>query len=293
MKRKDCKDCANHIPVGYDHCPHCGRPRLFINVETAETDNHVNALSKRCCEAIARAKKRGCESEVLEFEKAVNSSKAVIGCGLSKLHALTVADGVFANYYNLIQTQFRRDDTVGKPNWNTLRPQVEIEFMGSDEHIRSLHYANLALAGESLPHYGECTVILREDMTAHRISVFEENSALYFYRNGPNIADGTRCSWPNRGRLAVAKLGHAVTQGMTNSDFPELLQKAGPTQTGLDDEFIELQVFGELTIRSFESIRLTERSPKLGKRKRKRRGTTQKLAVRDLCLKSNVSCTIK
>lgn len=266
---------------------------MFINVETAEAPNHVIALEKRFAVAVADAKTRGCGTEISEFEKAVDSSKAVIGCRLSKLHELTVADGIFANYYNLMQTRFRRDPTVGEPNWNTLRPQVEIEFMGSDQHIRSLHYANLTISGESLPHYGECTVILRDDMTAHRSSVFIENSALYFFRNGPKIADGSRCAWEKRGKLAVAKVGHSVTQGMTDSDFSDLLQKAGPKRDGMDDQFIEVQVFGELTIHSFESITLAKRNPKPGKRKRKRRGTTQELAVRDLCRNSNVSCTIK
>lgn len=256
-------------------------------------EHHVQALTKRYSDVIARAKIRGCESEIMELQNAVNSSKAVLGCSLSKLHELTVADGVFANYYNLMQTRFRRDTTLGKPNWNTLRPQVEIEFMGSDEHIRSFHYANLTLTEESLPHYGECTVILREDMTAHRTSVFEENSALYFYRNGPKIADGTRCSWANRGKLAVAKLGGSVKSGMPHTKFPELVQKTGPSKSGLDDEFIELQVFGELTIHSFETIKLRERTPKLGKRKRKRRGSAQENAVKELCRKFNIPCTIE
>lgn len=155
-------------------------------------------------------------------------------------------------------------------------------------------------------------MVLSEHMTGHRCSVLEANSALLFHRilksgsaqtrrkkfakkkTRPGFPYGILSTWQNRAKLGVAKLAKRLTASTQSSEFPELVLKPG--SSGLDDEFIEVQVFGDMTVRTFESVTLSGKAskPVTGKRQRhrKRRGSTSERAVRDLCKTYNVPCEI-
>lgn len=229
-------------------------------------------------------------ARISDLETLLSVSQAVLSCSVSKVYHIALNDGIFANYHDLMSVQFLPQVRPGQPDWAKRRPQVEIEFVGSERHLRRMHYACLTVNGKSLPHYGECTVILREQMIAHRASVFQENSALYFDQNGPRIPLGMRCIWPNRAMLGVAKLADLVGDDADADDLADLVLHSGPT--GLEDSFIEVQIFGEMTIHTFESVRLQKTVPMIKpskKRKRTRRGMSQAAAVKDLCELSGVT----
>lgn len=65
-----------------------------------------------------------------------------------------------------------------------------------------------------------------------------------------------------------------------------------PGASGLDDEFIEVHIFGDMTVRTFESVTLSKDAtkPVSGKRQRvrKRRGSETERKIRDLCKRYNV-----
>lgn len=227
-----------------------------------------------------------------EFESEVNMAKVVMGTTLEKL--LPVANrsrDLFATYYDLMDLKFLAENS-GPIDWNTRRPQAEIELMGTHKHIESLHYACLSIDGESLPHYGRCTIVLAKKMISHRASLLSENSAVAYHRDH-GFQPGHRSTWDNRIKLCVAKLASRLTQSCQSNQFSEILLNAGTK--AIDDEFVEIQVLGEMTIRTFESVRIrrqTSAKPAAANRPRTRRGTKDEALIQDYCNQHNVPCEL-
>jgi len=235
---------------------------------------------------VDQAERRGDRAKVNEFEEACNNSAAVLCCDVRKLLAIANGDHeLFAGFYDTLSLRFTDGKKPNEPDWNVTRPITEIAVFGSKKHHDCLHYAALTLTEEGLPHYGECHILLREEMVAHRTSTFEENSAVHVDRFGHKIGAGRRSDWAGRSRLCVAKLASRITNSTTAADFPALLLKAAPSS--LDDEFVELHVFGELTFHSFRKIRWrSDRGKAEGNPKRPRAVkslSVQERALRDYC----------
>ncbi|QDT99879.1 hypothetical protein [Gimesia aquarii] len=287
-----CNHCNGAIPLEYTFCPHCGIQLICPNVRLASSPEEYKALEKKYKDAKYQATQRGCSEAIKKLENELKTSKAVIGCSISKLLTMARKSGTFANYYDLMSYQFLTYTNTDEPDWAKLRPQVEIEFMGSHKNIDQLHYACLSTTRESLPHYGECTVILNDHMIEHRSSVFIENSALFFFVNGPNIPSGHRSTWVNRTKLGTVKLADDIKEDATLKDIANLIMKCG--ETARDDDFLEVQIFGDMTIRTFEHITLrkTFRVNQERKRTRLRRGTASENAIKELCKKANVNCEV-
>ncbi len=286
-----CNRCKFDIPLDRTHCPHCGDGRLCPNVRLADAIEEKTALENRYRVALHLTSNRA--SVVQQFEAAVATSRAVMGASLNKL--IPLATGfyeVYATYYDLVDLRFLRPPTAGEPDWAKRRPQAEIELLGSAKHIDKLHYAALSLNGKSLPSYGECTVLLKDHMIAHRASAFEGNSALFIDRKFLDFPLGWRATWTERAKLCVAKLASRLTVSTQSHDFPEILLKPGAN--GLDDDFIEVHVFGEMTIRTFEKVIVPKSGNKAGpgKRGRTKRGGTNPKVIRDYCQQHNVACEI-
>ncbi|MDA1161169.1 MAG: hypothetical protein O2983_16315, partial [Planctomycetota bacterium] len=256
-----CSHCSFGIPPDWTYCPHCGKLPSIPNVVTARKKEQVDELEKRYKAAVREARSNSAESALKALEATLDQSQAVLACSLSKLARLVAESDIFANYYHLESLKFlSRNDDPDAPDWSRLRPQTEVELLGNDKHYQKLHYACLTTNGESLTHYGECSVVLSEKMTAHRSTVFQENSALLFHRikesgsvpkgrkkSGkkkirPGFPPGIMSTWQNRAKLGVAKLAKQLTSSTQSSEFPELVLKPG--NSGLDDEFIEVHVFG-------------------------------------------------
>jgi hypothetical protein len=69
-----------------------------------------------------------------------------------------------------------------------------------------------------------------------------------------SLPEGYRSSWTNRGKLCIAKLADRLDSTTTANDHAALLMKQG--KTSADDEFVEIHVWGPMTIRSFEQVTL-------------------------------------
>lgn len=110
--------------------------------------------------------------------------------------------------------------------------------------------AALSLDGNVLKSYGDCSWVLREDMIAHRASLFEENSVLFMEHHDVAIAEahklprGHRAVWAERSKLCVAKLAAKIGHETTDAEFPKLLLRDGRTPEG--DEFVEVHVGGPM-----------------------------------------------
>ncbi len=145
-------------------------------------------------------------------------------------------------------------------HWDPMRRIAEEAlFPGYKEEIR---FAALTLDDRGPPSYGSCFITLRTPMIAHRATVFEENNVLFFkQRDLPfsKLADlpkGFRATWDDRGKLCLAKLGGALQPATTEADFPRLLLRPGKTTA--DDDFVEVHVWGPITIRTIEKIVLLD-----------------------------------
>ena len=241
------------MPITRTSCPHCGRPQFFPNVDLSKDSAEKQKLESRYEAAIAKSKQRGCEEIVNQFTTACNRAVAVFVCTLQRLHR-GVASGteLYETYHQLEQLRLRTS-TAGDYDWARLRPQAEIELLGSHEHLDKIHYACLSIDGCGLSSYGECVVQLAEPMIAHRASCFEGNSAVNFAVKH-DFSAFLRCEWANRGTICAAVLADQVDQTTDESDFPGILIEVGPQSE--DDRFIEVHIFGPMTAKTFQSVRI-------------------------------------
>lgn len=243
-----CESCGNSIPMNRSNCPHCGRPRLFQNVNQSRT---VQAeLEQRYQAAKSQAVSRGCEQQVQDFETACENSVAVFCCHLERLFK-TFTDGseLYGSFSQLEKLRLRYEKSI--PEWEKLRKQVEIELYGIDPSSDDLHYAALSLDGEGLKNYGNCTILLRESMISHRATCFEGNSAQLFSKTR-SIDTGWLSAWDLRHKLCVAKLSLKIDASVTPPDFVRMLLTNGKTSS--DDNYVEVHILGPMTARTFEYI---------------------------------------
>jgi hypothetical protein len=243
-----CKDCGNSVPPFSHYCPHCARPALFPNVRAAQIPAEREALERRYQEARRDASSRDADADIGRFETAVASSKAVIARSFTELDRLAASDKeLFPTFYRLLGEEVRLPHGN---QWDVLRRIAdEALFPGYKEEIR---FAALSLDEAGLSSYGVCSFVLREDMIAHRASVFEENSTVFLQRNAYEPPLGHRATWEDRAKLCVAKLAGRIGPGMPETQFPSILLRTGATSA--QDDFVEVHIWGPMSLRTVERI---------------------------------------
>jgi hypothetical protein len=241
-----CDHCHHEIPPSWVRCPHCGLPGLFPNVRAAQAEPERKALERRYENARQVAADRGAEAAVQAFEEATRGSKAVIARSMRELDRLSVSDKeLLPPYYGLLQGKARLPHG---DEWDGLRGVAdEALFPGYKEEI---HFAALTLDGLGLRRFGDCSFGLRENMIAHRASVYEENSALAMRKHAYKPPLGYRASWAERAKLCVAKTAGEIEASTPEDRFPRLLLEQGATPP--EDRFVEVHVWGPLSILSVE-----------------------------------------
>jgi hypothetical protein len=214
----------------------------------AETDAQRRALERRYRSALSVAAKRGTLEAVTAFEDAAGQSKAVMARPFPDLHRITSSDQqLFTTYYKLLDAEVQLPPG---DKWDQLRRMAdEALFPGYRDHIR---FAALSLDGRGLPHYGEVFFVLREDMIAHRASVYEENTAVSLKKQRYEPRPGLRAIWNDRAKLCVAKTAAEIEAGTPAGEFPDLLLRQGATPD--EDRFVEVHIWGPMTIRTVQKI---------------------------------------
>jgi hypothetical protein len=229
------------------------------------------------------ADKRECEKIVAEFEYQTSQSQAVICCDFSKLLPMIQAGSRFPNFDHLFNLWFLQEASGASIDWVELRATAEGKILGSKKNMDKLHYACLTLNGEGLPHYGNCEILLREEMIAHRVLVIRENSAAYFQDN-TSFSGAMRSDWQRRAKLCVVKHVDALSNDSRLDSFHGILLKPGAkvgAEKGTDDVFVELVILGDLTMRSFKKITIrSEITPR------------EESQLKDLCRNNDVYCEV-
>jgi hypothetical protein len=235
-------------------CPHCARPGLFPNVDLAKVDEEREALDRRYDAAEEDADRRGCRAIVKDFEDRTSRSQAVIARDIAE--TLRLASGtknVYATYHQLKQAEFRIPEGS---KWDKLRSLTDQALFG--DYMDEVRFAALSLDGLGLLGYGECSWVLREDMIAHRTSVFEENSVMFMEHidvrlsHADELPPGHRAPWNDRAKLCVAKPAKKIHPNTKPDDFPKLLLLQGPAPE--EDDFVEVHVGGPMTVLTLERV---------------------------------------
>jgi hypothetical protein len=239
-----------------ERCPHCAEPGIFTNVWVTQQSEDLDALERRYQAALVAAVERGCDTVVRDLMAAASRSKAVIARWIDDVERLARGDKqVYATYYQQRRCQARQPD--GDP-WDALREPTDQALFGEQkEHIR---FAALTLDGIGVLNYGDWSLVLRTPMIQRRASTFEDNTAVFMGERKVPLTDiiaavrGYRASWDDRAKLCVAKLGGAVTPATTPAHFAGLLLMHGPPGKMATDRFVEVHIWGPLTIRTVERV---------------------------------------
>lgn len=256
-----CPDCDNEIQQPAERCPHCGRPGYFWNVMAAEEPAERAALERRYEAARRDAVSRDADSNRQDFEKAISNSKAVIARSESEVLQLASSNRrLYSTYYQQITAGVRLPDG---DQWDVIRELADpVLFPGYKKEMR---FAALSLDGVGLSNYGSCSIVLRSGLIAHRASVFEENSALFMEQREikvsrtPNLPKGYRATWGERAKLCVAKLSGKIDSATRPDEYSGLLLKQGATSE--DDEYIEVHIWGPMTVLTMEQVIATGPNP--------------------------------
>lgn len=256
-QKRPCEHCGHSYHFSQHLCPHCARPANYPNVFAAEDPDEADALQRRYDEAKADAQSRGAETlrAVEGFEAEVSGSRAVIARSVAELQRLSTSDNEgYATYYDLVGAEVR---FPSGDKWDDLRQVADPALF--PHYKDKIRFAALTLDGAGLPNFGECFLVLRTEMIAHRASAFEENSLLFFskhFRPGINeltrLPRGYRATWGERAKLCVAKLADRIDGGTGHGAYSGLLLRQGSTPD--EDDFVEVHVWGPMTIRTIEQV---------------------------------------
>lgn len=257
--QQSCQFCGHNVALDQTVCPHCAQPSLYPNVRVAETVEEIGALERRFSDAIEDAEARGCKAQVEAFAEACATTRAVMNYPIDKLgRTASAGTEIFERYCDLERLRIRSEKPAGI-DWESIRYHAEIELMKTPRYCGQLHYASLSFTDLGLAHYGECSLTLREEMISHRSSCFETNTGV-LWKDRKAFDTGKRSSWENRNKLCTAKLSPQITAETRQEQFPFLLTRKGATS--LDDDFVEVQVFGSITRRTIQSVAVPRRATK-------------------------------
>lgn len=230
-----------------EQCPHCGHTGPAPNVKAAGLPEETKALDRRYRAALKAADGRGCRAAVDAFAAALAGSQAVINCRVEEVDRLASSDrNFYASYYERLHGGVHGpyDDA-----WDLLRKVADVTLFTHYED--KIHFAALSLDGIGVRSYGACSLVLREPMIASRTSVFEGNSAGLLGKR-QRLRPGFRALWADRMKLGVAKLAAQVGAGTEPVQFPALLLFQGGTPE--EDRFVEVHIWGSLSIRTCERV---------------------------------------
>lgn len=251
-----CPDCKNDIPQPAERCPHCGRPGIFWNVIAASDAAEQAALNSRYTTATADAVSRGVGDLLQDFENVLQKSFVVIARSETEVLRLAASTRqLYATYYQQVDSGLKLPDG---DEWAVVREIADTLLF--PQYKRDIRFGALSLDGVGLSNYGTCSITLREGMISHRTTAFEENSVLFTQKHdlgtsSPELPKGFRSTWLERVKLCIAKLAHGIDSTIEPAQYSALLLKQG--KTSADDDFVEVHVWGPLSILSMSEIKVT------------------------------------
>ena len=253
-----CPQCASLIPDTREKCLTCGYNAGPPNVRAANATDEVLALEERYQNALDSARTKGCLPMVEGLCNAIEKSSAVINVDAWFLD-------FFANNPTALYTNYEKavDGNARKPA--TFENDTARRVAGSTlfgEYAGEIIYGALSLTGLGPHSYGPCAMTLKEIAISQRTTVLENNSYDFVRKHklllGKKRPAGYFATWPNRGKLAVAKLEPYITAQTTDAELHQLLlSTAGNRAT---DEFLEVHIYGTFDLAAIESVRVNSKA---------------------------------
>ncbi|MEK6303476.1 MAG: hypothetical protein AABO41_22430 [Acidobacteriota bacterium] len=244
-------------------CRHCGWPGRYPNVDDANDPAERTELDHRYQAAMTESVARGSDQALKDFEAAAADSKAVLARSSGDLLRLANSDSeLYATFYELIEGGMR---AAAADEWEFRRRVADAALFPG--YFKDIRFAALSLDGIGLSTFGSCSIVLRNDMIAHRASVLEENSVLFAERHRVatkkgkkprgTVPPGYRGTWPDRGKVSAAKLHKSIDAGTGPAEYSGLLMHLGATSE--EHEFVEAHIFGTMTVRTIEQVSVPKR----------------------------------
>lgn len=249
-----CPDCNKaQSQINLTNCENCGHDLGAPNVNIVSTEDEMKALQKRYDDAIEYCGKTGTQSVLKSFEDSFNSNaRAIINVNLQTLNSWIVKSGAYQSYHRAVEEGQR---TIANLNNDRKRTIIDSFLYGT--YGRDISYATITLNNEGLESYGNCRVILNEDSIKLRSSMLEENSFTFVATHKinletPDMPVGYRSTWPDKLKIAVAKLHKRLSPANVEKDFTAMvLTNSGNRDY---DDFIEVHIYKNLTTFAISSI---------------------------------------
>lgn len=249
----NCKvqDCGAPLAPHLRACVACGADGGSPNVRAAMGPDELTEFQLRYQSERTNADRDGYLAEQDSFIKLVESSKAVIGMPLARLHPLIGDPSALYATYALQLEGESRVPTDGR--FDALRSSVENAFF--PDYYSEIRFAALSLFDVGHVAYGKCSVALKDSAIRERASVFE--SPLFKFADdkslllGAQIPKGYRSNWGGRARLAAVKFSRRLKGLENETAFQSLLL---PISDDTLSDCIEVHIFGPLNLHSFEKV---------------------------------------
>lgn len=247
-----CKRCEQDVPSSARECPACGEDNGYPNVRMAERDEEFAALSVRLEQAEASATAANYIDVLNDFGTKILDSKMAIVRPLAYMLWLLESD---KHTYSTYQLEVQMGARIPEENkWDLTRNQWEAAL--HPNFHKEIRYGCLTLNNKGLEKFGPYVMIMKDEMIAHRATVFEENPAIFVDRLGvllnQPIPPGYRSAWEKRDVLAKSKLYHKLSAGTRPDDYPMILLDVGAGDKPAD--YIEVHLYGGFTQAAIESI---------------------------------------
>jgi hypothetical protein len=249
--KKVCSKCGRS-PAPYARlCDVCQSDVGFPNVRAAQSPTERAQLRIRIRAAYEIARSRTAQREFSALGNIAGKSRATFNRRLASLHTWLMSESpLFINFFGQIAAgRIAQDNT-----WDRQRASAENAI--SPHFYRDLSIAALTTSLSDLSYYGPYKITLREELIAHRSTVFEKNPFFFCKEHtivaGEDAPFGYRAEWRHRGALAKAKLGHKVAPGMSASNLADLLTERRGNAP--DCDFIEVHIFGPIHRAAIERL---------------------------------------
>jgi hypothetical protein len=256
----DCEHCGSVLDSDIAlRCPVCGRER-FCNVHHARRFEERDCVDRRYRAVVARAAGDGRGPALARFEAAVQAQ----GTPVINVDALYLRQ--FFTKQKSLYRDYASQQAAGMrlmaAEADHKRRMVAEAFLFPG-YEGKIVYAALSLDGDGLFSYGPCAMSLKTAAYQDRTTVMEDNSFQIAQR--PEVAAaiwndaaprpvGYRATWDERHKLAVAKLGDRVSDGMSDADQASLLLKSDGNRA--NDDFMETHIFGGFGCPAVDGVRV-------------------------------------
>ena len=250
-----CDNCKSKVQDNLANCPTCNKFIGYPNVRSAENATEESALEKRYQHAINEAENNGYLENLINFDSALSSSKAVINVDIDFLHHFITCDKALYSTY-LLQVEGETRLPAMKEHDSNRIAADGIFFGAYSKHIR---HAALSLDGRGLKSYGAYAMSLKDIAIRERASLLESNSYKFIIdhdiKKHEDIPPGYRAAWQNKSKLAVSKLYKELNSVNSDDEYAKILLRYGETaKDRATDDYVEVHIYGHFNNEAVESV---------------------------------------